>query len=195
MNPVCGLLRADVAGQTDLGEQRRSVTIGGVHGGQRGERGPELDPAGGEPLADLLAGDPVRVCAEQAGDVMGGRPTLVIGRPQGRDRLTDPLAILVGLYGELGHARTLDRRHGGDLGAVVEQHQLLELDVGDDTTRVGRAEQGVGGGESHLAVGGARVGGDVVDLVVGQPWQFRRAHIALPGVPLGLLRQPDVLTE
>ena len=41
---------------------------------------------------------------QQAGDVMGGGRHVVDDRAQGRDRLSDPLAILIGLYDELGYS-------------------------------------------------------------------------------------------
>ena len=59
------------------------------------------------------------------------RAAVVIDRVQGRDRLSDALPVLIGLHDELGYAGALDRCDGGDLGALIEQHQLFELDVAD----------------------------------------------------------------
>ena len=55
MDAVTGLLGTDFAGQRDLGEQRGAVVaLAGVHGEQTGERGTELDPTVGEPLAQFV---------------------------------------------------------------------------------------------------------------------------------------------
>ena len=106
--------------------------------------------------------------------------------------MADAFTVEFGLGGELRRARGPDRGGGDDSGALIKQHQLLEPDVADLTTVSQyqfRCCQG------HFAVSSTRIGRDVVDPVIGKPRQLRGADIALPGVPFGLLGQPDVLTQ
>ena len=149
-------------------------------------------PPGGEPLPQLVTRHPVGVRRQQFGDVPAGWAAVVVDGRQCRHRLPDALPVLIGLHHELGDTGALDRCDGGDFGVLVEQQQLFEPDVAHLTAV---AEHRFGCGQGHFAVGGSRVGGHVVDLVVGQPRQLPGADVGLPGVPLGLLRQPHVLAQ
>ena len=121
MDAVAGLLRTDVAGQCDLGEHRGSiVAAAGVYSDQAGERGTELDPSGGEPLAHLVSGNPGGVCRQKFGDVVARRTSVVVDRGQRRHHLSDSLAVLLGLHCELRHGGAPDRCDGRDVGVLIE---------------------------------------------------------------------------
>ena len=72
----------------------------------------------------------------------------------------------IGLHREFDDAGRLDRGGGGDRGLLVEQQHLLEADVADLGCL---AEDRVGGGQRHLAVGSPRKRGHIVYLVIAQP--------------------------
>ena len=102
MNAVAGLLGADVAGQCDLCEHRRSIVAAtGMYGDQAGERGTEMDPPSGEPLAHLVTGNPVGMRRQKLGDVLARGAGVFVGSRQHRYRLADALAVLFGLHSEL----------------------------------------------------------------------------------------------
>ena len=191
MNAVAGLLGADIAGQCDFCEHRRSVVaVAGVHGDQAGERGTEMDPPGGEPLAHLVTGNPVGVRRQKLGNVLTRGGSVVVDSGQCRHGLADALAVLFGLHSELCQSGASDGRDGCDIGVLIEQHQLFELDVSDLAVI---AEHEFCCGQGHLAVSGSGVRRYVIDTMVAQPRQSPSADVGLPGVPLGLFRQAYML--
>ena len=164
-----------------------------MHGGQTGERRTELDPPRGQRLPDLLATDRVRVRREQTGEIAARRlgPSSTACRAAAARRTRLP--VVVGLHGERRDTgRSIDAT-AVDLGVVVQQQQLFEPDVAHLGTRrrTGCARRPVPS-RSRRPPGKA---GNVVDLVVAEPRQCRGADVGLPGVPLGLLRQPDMRPE
>ncbi len=127
---VGALLRADRAGQPDLGEHRIRA-VGGVHRRQAGERGAVLDATVGEGHSHLVAFHPVRVGREQFGDVVGGRRVVLVGGPQHRSGPPNVLAVLVGVDAELDHSRGGHLRRCRHRSLGVEQQHLVEGHVAD----------------------------------------------------------------
>ena len=207
MDAEPGLLGSDVAGQRHLREQSRSllafagvaltgVALACVHGEKAGEGWAELDPPGGEPLAQLLTGNPVGVRSQQFGEVLARRTAVRVGSSQGCRRVPDAFPVDVGLHGEFCCTRGPYGRGGGDFGVLIEQHQLLELDIPHLATESEAASEDQSRcSQGHFAVGSTRIGSHVVDLVVGQPRQLCGADVVLPDVALRLLGQPHMLAE
>ena len=115
-----------------------------------------------------------------------------LGAVQSRRGSRHSFAVLVGLHLQLGEVRGVQRRDRCQFGVFVQQQQVLEGDIGHLRSR---AEQLIGSGQCHLAVGGTGQGGDAAHPVVGQPGQHRGADIGLPGVPLGFLDKPHMCSE
>ena len=114
-----------VAGAS-ISASRRGAVRGGVHPGQAGEGGAELDASGGQRQPDLLTAERVGVCGQQACDVTAVAAARLGDRMQGCGRTLDPLPGSVGLHDEARDTGRIDRSDGGDLGVSVEQQQLFE---------------------------------------------------------------------
>ena len=133
MNAVAGLVSSDTRRHRDLGEQGGGFG-GVVHAGEADECGAEVDAAKGQRRPDLVAGDRVGVGGENHVDVLANRLRLIAVGAQHRGGTLYPLAVGRGRHCEADGAVGFGRRNGGDLGALVEQEQLLELDVADVRT-------------------------------------------------------------
>ena len=191
VDAVAGLLGPDTGRRPDLGQQRGAVRRG-MHAGQTGEGGTELDAPRGQRQPDLLATDRARVRGQQTIEIAARRLEPVLDRVQGRGRAPDSLPGVVGLHGERRDTGRIDRRDGGHSGLLVKQQHLFEGNVAD----LGRvAERSASRGQRHLTVGSRGKGRHSVDLVVGEPRQCRGADFSLPRVALGLLRQPHMRTQ
>ena len=130
VDAVARLLGPDTGRRPDLGQQRGAVRRG-MHAGQTGEGGTELDAPRGQRQPDLLATDRARVRGQQTIEIAARRLEPVLDRVQGRGRAPDSLPGVVGLHGERRDTGRIDRRDGGHSGLLVKQQHLFERNVAD----------------------------------------------------------------
>ncbi|CFE46310.1 Uncharacterised protein [Mycobacterium tuberculosis] len=189
MDSVGALLEPDRRGQRDLGQHRRGSRLGGMRGGQTTERGAQSNTTLGERFPHGGPVHGVRMRLQQSGDVVPRRRAVIFGGAQRRGGMPGGFTVPVGLHGEVDDTRRVDRCDGVDRGLLVEQQHLLKGDVAN-LSRF--AEDLSGRSQSHLAVGGAGKGGNVMHLMIAEPGQHRGANVALPDVALRFLSQPHM---
>ena len=163
VHAVGGLLRADRAGQPDLGQHGADCPFRGARGGQTCERWSVLNTDRAEQLPHVGALRAARVLREQGDYVLRRRLVVILDGVQDCGGPPRAYALLVGLHHELDDAGRLHRRHCADRRLLVEQKHLLKPDVADLGCL---SDDRASGGQRHLAVGSPRKDSHIIYLMV-----------------------------